>query len=180
MGFGLSLSLTACGDDAGSDGGTTTADATSSSTDTNADSTDGTESSAEDTTTTSTTDATDTASETTNSGGFVESDMMDASCGAECDIWNPDDCPEGEKCTSVACEVGSGSWDSNVCREIGGSKVEGDECMYMMFVFDEGKWIVRIEDQGGGEPDEMRAVIQPADGFPDLEDERGRGFFLIV
>ena len=124
LGLGLSLCLTACGEDAGSDTGSESAEASATSATSNDDSTDGTESSDSSTTA----DATDTDAETTNSGGFVDQDMMDMSCGAECDIWDPDDCPEGEKCTSVACEVGSGSWDSNVCREIGGTKAEGDEC----------------------------------------------------
>jgi hypothetical protein len=105
-------------------------------------------STAEDTsTTTSTADTTDTSGtdttgnndttesgesgDTTTDGNTFVPDGEGMSCGAECDIWNPDDCPEGEKCTSVACEVGSGSWDSNVCREIQGSAAEGDECMFV-------------------------------------------------
>ena len=42
------------------------------------------------------------------------------------------------------------------------------------------RWSVRVEDQGGGEPETVRALIEPEDGFPDLEDERGRGFFLLA
>jgi anti-sigma regulatory factor (Ser/Thr protein kinase) len=41
-------------------------------------------------------------------------------------------------------------------------------------------WIARIGDQGGGDPADMQELIAPADGLPDLENERGRGFFLIV
>lgn len=44
----------------------------------------------------------------------------------------------------------------------------------------ETRWTVRVEDQGGGEPAAVRAMIQPEDGIPDLEDERGRGFFLLA
>ena len=117
--------LTACGseDEPSGTGGETATSADSSSTDTTTDS--GSESSS------STTDTTESdASTGTAESGFVP-DGEGMSCGAECDIWNPDDCPEGEKCTSVACEVGSGSWDSNVCREIQGSAAEGDECMFV-------------------------------------------------
>ena len=57
--------------------------------------------------------------DTTDDGGM---------CGDECDIWAESDCMDGEKCTSVACEVGSTSWDSNVCRPIHGDKAVGDEC----------------------------------------------------
>ncbi len=42
------------------------------------------------------------------------------------------------------------------------------------------KWSVRVEDQGGGEPAAVREMIAPAEGIPDLEDERGRGFFLLA
>jgi len=39
-------------------------------------------------------------------------------------------------------------------------------------------WILAVSDQGGGEPEALRELIEPK-GLPDLEDERGRGFFLI-
>ncbi|MEM9799754.1 MAG: carboxylating nicotinate-nucleotide diphosphorylase [Planctomycetota bacterium] len=42
------------------------------------------------------------------------------------------------------------------------------------------RWSVRVEDQGGGEPAVVREMITPESGFPDLEDERGRGFFLLA
>lgn len=68
------------------------------------------------------------ATDTNSSSGIVQEDMGGGGCGTMCDIWTPGDCPEGEKCTAVACEVGSFSWDSNVCRPIGGDKAPGDEC----------------------------------------------------
>ena len=58
-----------------------------------------------------------TTTDTTDTSTFVNNDMS-AGCGTECDIWNPTECAEGEKCTAVACEIGSNSWDSNVCRPI--------------------------------------------------------------
>ena len=39
---------------------------------------------------------------------------------------------------------------------------------------------LRVEDQGGGEPAVVREMIEPEDGIPDLEDERGRGCFLLA
>lgn len=39
-------------------------------------------------------------------------------------------------------------------------------------------WILRVRDQGGGDPEEIRARIA-AGGEPDVLDERGRGFFLL-
>lgn len=68
-----------------------------------------------------------------DSGGTIFVDSTDdggPDCGEQCDIWAEGDCPEGEKCTAVACEVGSNSWDSNVCRPINGDAAPGDECMY--------------------------------------------------
>lgn len=41
-----------------------------------------------------------------------------------------------------------------------------------------GTWTMDVTDQGGGDPAEIDALIHP-EGMPDLEDERGRGFFLI-
>lgn len=55
-------------------------------------------------------------------------DLSDDGCGDECDIWDPDACGPGRKCTAVACEVGSSSWDSNMCRDIHGDAQMGDEC----------------------------------------------------
>ncbi len=46
-------------------------------------------------------------------------------------------------------------------------------------VRDEG-WELAVSDQGGGDPEEVRQFIEPPDGIPDLEDDRGRGFFLLA
>jgi len=40
-------------------------------------------------------------------------------------------------------------------------------------------WALEVTDRGGGDPDELRPFLDP-DGLPDLEDERGRGFFLLA
>ena len=42
-----------------------------------------------------------------------------------------------------------------------------------------GSWQLEVGDQGGAQPDDVRRLLAPADGMPDLEDERGRGFFLL-
>jgi anti-sigma regulatory factor (Ser/Thr protein kinase) len=41
-----------------------------------------------------------------------------------------------------------------------------------------GNWELDVVDEGGGDPAALDAIIHP-EGLPDLEDERGRGFFLI-
>lgn len=43
----------------------------------------------------------------------------------------------------------------------------------------DGGWTIAVGDQGGAQLESVRLLIRPADGFPDLEDERGRGFFLL-
>lgn len=42
-----------------------------------------------------------------------------------------------------------------------------------------GGWEMRVSDQGGGDPTELDQMIHPSD-LPNLEDERGRGFFLMA
>jgi anti-sigma regulatory factor (Ser/Thr protein kinase) len=39
-------------------------------------------------------------------------------------------------------------------------------------------WTLRVGDQGGGDPDKV-APLLACSAMPDLEDERGRGFFLL-
>ncbi len=40
-------------------------------------------------------------------------------------------------------------------------------------------WILSVSDQGGGNPDDLAGFMDP-DALPDLENERGRGFFLLA
>ena len=40
-------------------------------------------------------------------------------------------------------------------------------------------WELRVADQGGGDPKVLDELIHP-EGLPDLENERGRGFFLMA
>lgn len=39
-------------------------------------------------------------------------------------------------------------------------------------------WVAQVSDQGGGDPEALRAQLRPGE-LPDLDDERGRGFFLM-
>ena len=50
--------------------------------------------------------------------------------------------------------------------------------MRLLFEVIDDVWKLQVADEGGGEPDDVKDLIDP-DGFPDLEDERGRGFFLM-
>ena len=40
-------------------------------------------------------------------------------------------------------------------------------------------WVLEVSDRGGGDPEEVRTFLDP-EGLPDLENERGRGFFLLA
>ncbi|HTF89996.1 MAG TPA: ATP-binding protein [Planctomycetota bacterium] len=40
-------------------------------------------------------------------------------------------------------------------------------------------WRAQVSDQGGGDPEEVRTRLTPGE-LPDLDDERGRGFFLMA
>ncbi|MFN0244722.1 MAG: ATP-binding protein [Planctomycetota bacterium] len=40
-------------------------------------------------------------------------------------------------------------------------------------------WEMEVSDQGGGDATEVRRIIDGQDDTPDLDDERGRGFFLL-
>lgn len=59
------------------------------------------------------------------------------------------------------------------------SDLVGDVRMRMDLVVRPTGWEVRVEDQGGGDPDTLRAILAD-DAMPDLEDERGRGLSLLV
>jgi anti-sigma regulatory factor (Ser/Thr protein kinase) len=41
-----------------------------------------------------------------------------------------------------------------------------------------GGWEMRVGDQGGGEPEDVAPMLDD-DELPDLEDERGRGLYLL-
>ena len=55
----------------------------------------------------------------------------------------------------------------------------GDVRMSLLLHIRPGGWELEVGDQGGGNLEEVQALISP-EGFPDLEDERGRGFFLLT
>ena len=57
--------------------------------------------------------------------------------------------------------------------------LESDVRMKLELSASPGGWSVRVDDQGGGDPDRLRAGLAD-DAMPDLEDERGRGLTLLV
>jgi anti-sigma regulatory factor (Ser/Thr protein kinase) len=56
--------------------------------------------------------------------------------------------------------------------------LENDARMKLVLAIGEVEWHLAVSDEGGGDPARVRAVIRAAQ-LPDLEDERGRGLFLM-
>jgi anti-sigma regulatory factor (Ser/Thr protein kinase) len=50
--------------------------------------------------------------------------------------------------------------------------------MKLLLAVEDGAWRMQVSDEGGGDPESVDALLR-REGLPDLEDERGRGFFLI-
>ncbi|MFM7296494.1 MAG: ATP-binding protein [Planctomycetota bacterium] len=51
--------------------------------------------------------------------------------------------------------------------------------MRIAVALDGASWMVSVSDQGGGDPAVVDALLHP-EGLPDLEDERGRGLYLMT
>jgi len=51
--------------------------------------------------------------------------------------------------------------------------------MHLVLEASRAGWCAKVSDQGGGDPEELRELLHPGE-LPDLEDERGRGFFLML
>jgi len=59
------------------------------------------------------------------------------------------------------------------------AEMNGNKRMRLSCVVRSGGWLVTVSDEGGGDPEALRARFAP-EGMPDLEDERGRGLFLMA
>ena len=57
--------------------------------------------------------------------------------------------------------------------------LEGDVRMTLSLSFRQDVWELHVCDQGGGDPSAMQPFLD-RDGLPDLSDDRGRGFFLLL
>ncbi len=58
------------------------------------------------------------------------------------------------------------------------AELSSDVRMQLVIVFDASGWTLTVTDQGGGDPDEIRRLIERATEA-DLESERGRGLYLL-
>ena len=57
--------------------------------------------------------------------------------------------------------------------------IVGDVRMKLNLSVSATGWMIRVGDQGGGDPEEVAHYLDQ-NTLPDFEDERGRGFFLLV
>jgi anti-sigma regulatory factor (Ser/Thr protein kinase) len=55
----------------------------------------------------------------------------------------------------------------------------GDVRMSLVLAITPAGWELEIGDQGGGDPRDVEGLLA-RDAAPDLEDERGRGFYLLA
>lgn len=55
--------------------------------------------------------------------------------------------------------------------------LESDVRVRLDLVLNQVQWSVFVTDQGGGDPDEVRRILD-GNEFPDLDDDRGRGLYL--
>ena len=54
----------------------------------------------------------------------------------------------------------------------------GNPRMKLRLVIGAREWVLAVSDEGGGDPERVRRALQSAQ-LPELEDERGRGLFLM-
>lgn len=59
------------------------------------------------------------------------------------------------------------------------TELERPVSMRVSVVLEHACWQVAVSDQGGGDPEVVDRLLHP-DGLPDLEDERGRGLYLMT
>lgn len=57
-------------------------------------------------------------------------------------------------------------------------ELQNDSRMRLSLIVGEREWVLAVSDEGGGDPARVGRALQSAQ-LPDLEDERGRGLFLI-
>jgi anti-sigma regulatory factor (Ser/Thr protein kinase) len=72
---------------------------------------------------------------------------------------------------------------ANAIDHGGGAALEegelvGDPRMRLRLVVGAREWMLAVSDEGGGDPERVRRAIESA-RLPDLEDERGRGLYLM-
>jgi anti-sigma regulatory factor (Ser/Thr protein kinase) len=88
--------------------------------------------------------------------------------------------PEVETLEFVASELLSNAVDHGG----GGRAMEESDLphrvrMKLFVAVSASGWRMQVSDEGGGDPDEIAPLLSQRD-MPDLEDERGRGFFLLA
>jgi anti-sigma regulatory factor (Ser/Thr protein kinase) len=60
------------------------------------------------------------------------------------------------------------------------SELDGDPRMKLAFTLRERDWTLAVTDEGGGDPELVRKLLGKNGTMPDLDDDRGRGLFLLA
>ncbi len=91
---------------------------------------------------------------------------------------------EVERLEFVAGELLSNAVDhggGNHALDASDWDADSDIYMHLEYHFNvDVGWVLRVEDEGGGDPECLRPMLQDTDELPELDDERGRGFFLLL
>jgi len=58
-------------------------------------------------------------------------------------------------------------------------ELQEDVRMQLVCTITPARWVVEVTDRGGGDPVEIQAMLD-SEALPDLDDERGRGIFLLA
>jgi len=86
---------------------------------------------------------------------------------------------EMDRLAFVACELLSNAVDhGGGGAAMEASDLRGDVRMRLLVRLHASGWEMEVHDEGGGDPVELEDLL--GGGEPDLEDERGRGFFLLA
>jgi anti-sigma regulatory factor (Ser/Thr protein kinase) len=86
--------------------------------------------------------------------------------------------PELDTLELVASELLSNAVDHGG-GERAMEEADRDVRMSVIFAVTEVGWTLEVGDQGGGDPRDVEHLLSSAEP-PDFEDERGRGFFLLM
>ncbi len=85
---------------------------------------------------------------------------------------------EVEKLVLIVSELLANAVDHGGSPAMTERELVGDPRMRLALVIGEQEWRLSVSDENGGDPKRVHRAIQSAQ-LPDLEDERGRGLYLM-
>src|SRR5262245_37136039 len=85
---------------------------------------------------------------------------------------------QGGKLVLIVSELLANAVDHGGAPAMTERELEGDPRMRLALVIGEHEWRLSVSDENGGDPARVSRAIRSAQ-LPDLEDERGRGLYLM-